>query len=390
MSCTRGRTRACSTRTRSSRSYDPTAANAQCATLPDTVDSRRCLILAGSPSSDLQNDVFQYWFGAFKLNGGAGVSDDGFFEVDGVDTPFSALSWTLDALRPTDTANSFITTSGILPPAEFPQFTSWVGARYDRPGGPFAPHTGTNYVYSQIADISYKRLTRTIAVPSSGTQRLSFWTSFDTEHDWDFMFVEARTAGGTDWTTLPDVVSSGPSDPILTSQSTGPNVPNASSCAAGWNSLHPHLEHYQTYDGVNTCTPTGSSGVWHAASGNSGGWHEWTVDLSRWAGGSVEISIAYASDWSVQNLGVFIDDVTLPNGETTSFETDLSGWTPTQPASSGENGNNFIRTTAAGFPEAAVLSTDDTLLMGFGFERIHDANVRREVMRRSMDYLLRP
>ena len=364
--------------------YDPTAANAQCSALPDTVDPRRCLILAGSPSSDLQNDVLEYWFGAFKLNGGAGLSDDGFFEIDGVDTPFTALSWTLDALTAADNANSFITTSGILPPSEYPQFTSWVAGRYDRPGGPFAPRTGENYVYSQIADVAYKRLTRTISVPATGNQTLSFWTSFDTEHDWDFVFVEARTPGGSDWTTLPDTSSSGPSDPVLTSQSTG------SSCASGWNSLHPQLEHYQTYDGVTTCTPTGSTGVWHGASGNSGGWHEWTVDLSRWAGQPVEISIAYATDWAVQNLGVFIDDVTLPSGETTSFEADLGGWTPTQPASTAPNANTFIRTTAAGFPEGAVVATTDTLLMGFGFERIHDANVRTEVMGRAMAYLLRP
>jgi Zinc carboxypeptidase len=371
--------------------YDPTAANAQCGALPPTVDPRRCLILAGSPSSDLQNDVLEYWFGAFKLNGGAGVNPaGGFFEIDGVDTPFSALSWMLDALPgAANNANSFITTSGILPPSEYPQFTSWVSARYDRPGGPFAPRTGTNYVYSQIADVTYKRLTRTISVPATGSKTLSFWTSFDTEHDWDFVFVEARTPGGNNWTTLPDVSSSGPGDPILTSQSTGPNAPNSSSCASGWNTLHPQVNHYTTYDGVNTCTPTGTTGVWHAASGNSGGWHEWTVDLSAYTG-QVEISIAYASDWAVQGLGVFIDDITLPSGETTSFETDLGGWTPTQPATSAPNANNYIRTTAAGFPEAAVVATPDTLLMGFGFERIHDANVRRDVMGRAMAYLLRP
>ena len=45
--------------------------------------------------------------------------------------------------------------------------TSWAAAKYDRPGGPFDPHTGSQYVYSQIADVSYKRLTRTITVPAT-------------------------------------------------------------------------------------------------------------------------------------------------------------------------------------------------------------------------------
>ena len=46
-------------------------------------------------------------------------------------------------------------------------------------------------------------MTRTIAVPSGGAT-LSFEINRDTEPGWDFVFVEARTAGGNDWTTLPD------------------------------------------------------------------------------------------------------------------------------------------------------------------------------------------
>ena len=48
------------------------------------------------------------------------------------------------------------------------------------------------------------------------------------------------------------------------------------------------------------------------------------------------------------------------------------------------------QTTAAGFPEGAVISTDDTIYMGFGFEGISDAATRNAVMGRSMSYLLRP
>ena len=63
---------------------------------------------------------------------------------------------------------SFITTSGILDPAIYPQFESWVAAKYDRPGGPFDPHSGTRYAYSQIADQTFKRLTHTVNVPAGG------------------------------------------------------------------------------------------------------------------------------------------------------------------------------------------------------------------------------
>ena len=135
-----------------------------------------------------------------------------------------------------DDTSSFLATSGILPTDEFPQFESWPSARWDKPGGPFDPHTGTQYVYSQIADVSYKRLTREVAVPAGGGS-MTFWTSYDTEPRWDHLFVEARTPGGDDWTTLPDANGH-------TTTATG------ESCPAGWVDLHPQLAHYQTWDGV--------------------------------------------------------------------------------------------------------------------------------------------
>ena len=45
------------------------------------------------------------------------------------------------APRTRTTAASFITTSGLLPVADYPQFESWAVGRYDRVGGPFEPHS---------------------------------------------------------------------------------------------------------------------------------------------------------------------------------------------------------------------------------------------------------
>ena len=86
------------------------------------------------------------------------------------------LSWGLGgggSANNQDNANTFVATSGILPESDFPQFTSWDAAKYARTGGPFDPHTGSFYVHSQIADVSYKRLTKTITVPGGGGR----WTS---------------------------------------------------------------------------------------------------------------------------------------------------------------------------------------------------------------------
>jgi hypothetical protein len=340
-------------------------------------DPRRCLLLRGS--GDGTNDVLQYLFGAYLSVLGDGVDQDGNpFDLTGIDDPFKSLDWTLNggnSARNQDATSSSIATSGILPPEQFPQFRSWPSSRWDKPGGPFDPHTGEHYVYSQIADVSYKRLTREIAVPAAGGS-LTFWTSYDTESHWDHLFVEARTAGGDDWTTLPDANGH-------TSQDTG------DSCAEGWRELHPHLDHYQTRGADGTCSPTGTTGAWHAASGSSGGWQQWSIDLSAYAGKTVEVSIAYVSDWAVQNLGAFVDDVTLPNGTSTSFEAGLDGWAVSGPAEgSGPNANDWTRTTSSGFPVGASITTPSSLFTGFGFEGVSTRPERTAVMGRVLQHLL--
>jgi hypothetical protein len=364
--------------------YDPFE-NLQCSSSPAIL--ARCRPLGGS--GDNVGDFLEYWLGAYVVNENAGLNPDTGdpYDVLGISDLFTGLSWGFngaDSAANQDHNASFLATSGILSADIYPQFTSSAVANYDRPGGPFAPHTGTYYTYSQIADISYKRLTRTIDLTGQASGNLSFWISYDTEHDWDFVFVEAHTVGQEDWTTLPDLNGN-------TSQSTGPQDPDLASCPAGWHQLHPFLAHYQTWDGVSNCTPTGTTGSWNAASGNSGGWQQWSVDLTAYAGQQVEVSIAYVSDWAVQGLGVFIDDTTVSTGESTSFESDLGGWTVAGPApGSGPNANNFTRTTAAGFPEGAAIKTPDTIYFGFGFEGITDASTRAAVMERVLNYLLGP
>ena len=174
-----------------------------------------------------------------------------------------------------------------------------------------------------------------------------------------------------------------------TSQNTGQSCLVGNS--GGWRTLHPHLDHYQTQTGA-TCTPTGTGGgAWNAASGSSNGWQQWSIDLDQYAGKTVEVSIAYISDWGTQNLGVFLDDFAWPGGGSTSFEgTDTGGWQITgPPAGSGTNANNFAFTDAGGFPVGASITTPKSLLFGYGFEAISTEAQRNAVMGRAAGYLLR-
>ena len=205
---------------------------------------------------------------------------------------------------------------------------------------PAAPRTGEGFALSQVANLSYKRLARTISVPAGGGQ-LSFWIRRDTEANWDFVFVEAHHPGTDDWTTLPDLNGH-------TSADTGLVCPLSLE-------LHPFLAHYQSDNGDGTCSPSGSSGTWSAASGTSDGYEQWSVDLADYAGGDVELSISYASDDVVQLSGAFVDDITGPGGAgSTGFEADgdaMDGWTvPGAPEGSEPNANDWIAGTTADSP----------------------------------------
>jgi hypothetical protein len=356
--------------------FDPVA-NEGCGSTPEV--TARCQLLS--------SDFLQYYLGAYLFNDGGGLdAATGLpFGLHGLSSPFDAFDWTLnggDGADNQDWANSFITTSSLLPDDTYPQFASDAPAEWDDGiAGSFEPFDGTQYVYSNRADQSYKRLTRTIDVPAGGAT-LSFRTSYDTELGWDFLFVEARTPGGDNWTTLPDANGH-------TTDDTG------SSCPEGWiEEIHPFLAHYQTHDSPETCTATGTTGEWNAASGRSAGWEQWEIDLSDYVDeGQVEISIAYASDWGTQKAGVFLDDIQVSTGDgTTSFEDDgdaLDGWAVSgAPPESNTNPNDWEVTGSVGFEEGAVVSTDDSLFFGFGFEGVSTAAQRNELLGRSMNYLL--
>ena len=347
---------------------------------PFAATQGECLV-RDYPCLPLLNDFNQYWLGAYEYIDDGGTQADGTpFPLVGSSGDFTGFAATLNGPTSADNQThtaSFLATSSFLPPAEFPQFTSAAPVDWQRDGAaPYDPFTGAWYLSSGRADISYKRLTRTVDLTAAATGNLTFQTSYSTEADWDYLTVEAHTVGQDDWTTLPDLNGH-------TAQGTG------ESCAGGWvDRLHPFLAHY-----MNTaCEPTGSTGGWHAATGSSNGWQQWSVDLSAYAGTQVELSISYISDDGVQGLGVFLDDLTVSaDGATvaqTSFEGGLDGWTVAgAPAGSQANGNDWTRSQQA-FDEGATVTTEDTVYTGFGAEGLTTPEMRQDFVARSMAHLL--
>jgi Zinc carboxypeptidase/Immune inhibitor A peptidase M6 len=357
-----------------------------------------CNAGAGAPEGaciPLSNDFLQYYLGSYGNNAlrdpnSADTDEDAQQQQADLDNmtidffdPMAAPTAQLnggDSANNQDYAYTLTPTSTVLPVSEYPQFRSKEVGDYSI-NGPLAPKTGDRYMYSQVGDHAYKRLTRTVDLTGKTSGRLKFATSWDLEQDYDYMFVEAHTVGQDDWTTLPDANGNTTPDVNL----------DGSSCTDGWaapEGQHPFLAHYLD---PNTCAPHGTTGDWNAATGNSGGYRNWDIDLSGFANKQVEVSISVATDPFVQGLGSFVDDTqVLADGAevaATSFETDDGGWTiGGPPAGSVANPNNWIRTTAL-VEESAAVATDDTLYYGFGFEGVRGAAKRNALMKSAMSYL---
>jgi hypothetical protein len=263
---------------------------------------------------------------------------------------------------------------------------TWLSDQAIKVDGPpaFDPPTGSQYVYSQQADSSYKRLTHTVDLTGKTSGALTFRMSYDTEPDFDYVFVEAHTVGQDDSTTLPDANGN-------TTRDTGVGCPDDDPF---WLNENPFLRHYMTRTGTTgafECAPTGTSGAWNAATGNSAGFQDWNVDLSSFAGKNVEVSITYASDPGTQGLGVFVDDAKITADSLTvsdtSFEDDLGGWTvPGAPADSGANAKDWERTASVGFVDGPGVSTDHSLYRGFGLEGVAGRATRAQLMGDAMRY----
>jgi hypothetical protein len=332
----------------------------------------------------LSNDFQQYWLGAYlPVTAAADTDAAAALPLQEAGAPFGTAEFTVngeDSAKNQDNLYSFLTTSSILPVATYPQFDSRQAVKFDRPPS-FDPPTGTHYAFSQAADDTYKRLSRTVDLTSATAADLSFTASYDTEPGWDYLVVEAHTVGQDDWTTLPDANGHTSSD--QSGNQSCPQIPIIDE--------HPFLAHYLTFHPAvgevpAFCTSGGTTGEFNAANGNSGGFRDFQFDLSAYAGKQVELSITYISDEGFQGLGVFVDDAKITaDGATlteTSFEDGLGGWeVPGAPEGSDTNANDWISSTSVGYVDGPGVATKDTIYWGFGLEGVTGADTRATLVK---------
>jgi len=349
----------------------------------DGAPDQECVV-STDPFSDcllLADDFTQYYLGAYDR-----ASVDSPTGLTGTAKPLTGTAAGFGgpaaADNPLTEAGTFVVTSDILPAAQFPLFKSGAAAVYKgAAGGAFDPAEGIWHVGGVHSDDAYTRLARTIDLGSATaaqTPSLDFQISYDTEPGYDNVLVEAHTVGGGDWTTLPE--AHGLSDNTVPTE-----------CGAGFLlEEHPWLEHYLTLGG-GACTATGTTGAWNRLTGNSNGWQQVSYDLSAYAGQQVELAISYVTDPSAGGAGVFVDDTRVVIGGTPSaaegFETGLGDWSiPGPPAGSPSGVAGFKRSQSL---FSAAVSTDDTVLLGFGVEQLGTAAERSDVLGKAVKYLLK-
>ncbi|MFD1659846.1 M14 family zinc carboxypeptidase [Streptomyces caeni] len=324
----------------------------------------------GTPSDDFG----QYYLGAYSRTSTLGAT--GFTGSGGLDGLTAVLAGAPG--NPLDKAGSYGVTSDELAVGTYPQFASAGAGRFTGTANPYEPYAGSYMAAAAHTDNAYKRLTRTIdltRVSAADKPTLRAQLLWDTEPGYDHAVVEAHTAGADDWTTLPEAGGA-----------TRDAVPT--DCEAQFLiGEHPWLKHYLTV-AASGCAATGTTGAWHSLTGASDGWQQVNFDLSAYAGKKAEISLSCITDPGTGGHGLLVDDASLVVGgtatETEGFEASLGAWSVAgPPAGSPAVLKDFSRTREL-FTTYGAVTTDRTVLLGFGLEQAASAADRSALVRKAL------
>jgi immune inhibitor A len=151
---------------------------------------------------------------------------------------------------------------------------------------PTSPHSGKTMWWSDRADGLDSTLTRTVDLRGATAPKLSYWTWYEIEKDYDYAYVAVSTDGGARWTTL-------------AAPATTRDDPNGSNLGNGY---------------------TDNSG-----GGRTPAWIQQEVDLVPYAGKEIQLRFEYVTDGALNLHGMAIDDIAITGLLSDDAESD-NGW----------------------------------------------------------------
>jgi immune inhibitor A len=163
------------------------------------------------------------------------------------------------------------------------------------------PHSGTSMWWSNNdQDWADVRLARTVDVPAGAADaRFWMWNDFTIEEDWDFGFVEVSTDGGATWSE----------QKVFDEAGTEVSTPDG----------------YADPNGRMVDFGNKKYGL----TGDTGGWRHDYIDLTPFAGQTVQVRLRYATDEAFVERGWFVDDLAVTSDGVDLFTDDAeanNGW----------------------------------------------------------------
>jgi hypothetical protein len=229
--------------------------------------------------ASIQWSLWNFWVG-LELNRGYGLPPpDGVAPYwDGAVQPYTAQYWEYG-----------------FTPAGFPATFYYGGDPYAGP----SPHSPLKQWYGGAGNWVWRQLHQTFDIPASGAT-LNFWTNYNIELNWDYGYVEVHDLTDDTWTTLKGI----------NTVDTLPHVQDNPNTPADREPAH----YFAT------------AGKWNAFTGNSGGYYKETMNLLPFAGHSIELYFMYWTDGAANEVGFFVDDISIPEIGFTDHADTVGDW----------------------------------------------------------------
>ena len=187
--------------------------------------------------------------------------------------------------------------------AQYYSFFNNKAADLSLDGADFAgtlPNSGTYEWYSGAEAWAWRSFYQSFDIPAGGAT-LNFSTFYDIEEDWDYGYVEVYDQDAGEWYTLD---AAGTVNYVAHGQD-NPNVP------AGREPTD-----YET------------AGRWHAFTGASGGWIPVSMDLTPFAGHTIDLYFRTWQDGAFTLQMMYVDDISIPElNFSDDVEAGADGWT---------------------------------------------------------------